>query len=110
MNLEPRMLKLVNRFYKPERDPRRADATWRAFDEGRHYGEYLARCRAQFRRSPVPRADADLEARGFTWLRALAAERASGVAADLESPPGAREGDPGLCPVARSGCLPIRRL
>lgn len=84
MNLEPRMLKLVNRFYKPERDPRRAEATWRAFDEGRHYAQYLAHCRAQFRRSAVPRADADLEVRGFTWLRALPAERASAVAAELE--------------------------
>lgn len=71
MSLRPGLLKFISRIYKRERDPGRATATWREYDEGRHYAQYLARCRAVFRRSPAPAADIDLEQCGFSYLRAL---------------------------------------
>ena len=36
MNLQPRLLRFVNRFYKRELDPRRAGQIWREYDEDRH--------------------------------------------------------------------------
>ncbi len=85
MSLQPQLLKLVNWVYKRERDPRRAEAIWREFDEHRHYAEYLAHCRAVWRRSPAPLADSDLEQRGFTYLRALESAAAGAYVTDIES-------------------------
>lgn len=85
MNLQPQLLKLVNQFYKRERNPKRALATWREFDRDRHYADYHARCRAACRRSPAPLADIDLEQRGFCYLRALEPAVAQTSAAELEA-------------------------
>jgi len=83
MSLQPRLLRLVNRFYKRELDPRRAGQIWREYDENRHYAEYLSRCRAAFRRAPVP-GDVDLRQKGFTYLRALPADAAAARIHDLQ--------------------------
>ena len=85
MTLQPSLLKLVNRIYKRERDPRRAQSVWDEFDRNRHYAEYLARCRARYRRAPAPVGDADLQQRGFTRLRALDAAAAAACIRELES-------------------------
>jgi hypothetical protein len=84
MSLQPRLLRLVNRLYKRERDPRRAAATWREFDENRHYAAYLAHCRAGFRRAPAPTADHELAQRGFAYLRALSTQAAATCVEDLQ--------------------------
>jgi hypothetical protein len=83
MNLQPRLLRFVNRFYKRELDPRRAGQIWREYDEDRHYAEYLSRCRAAFRRAAVA-GNADLDQKGFTYLRALPAEAAAACIRDLQ--------------------------
>lgn len=84
MNFQASLLKLVSRFFKPERDPQRAGETWREFDENRHYAEYLTRCRAAWRRTPPPPADPDLAQRGFSFLLALQSSAAADVVAELE--------------------------
>ena len=84
MNCPAPLLKLVSRFYKRERDSRRAEEIWREFDENRHYAQYLERCRAAWRRSPEPPANADLVQRGFGYLRALQSSAAADVVAELE--------------------------
>jgi hypothetical protein len=83
MNLQPRLLRFVSRFYKREIDPRRAGQIWREYDENRHYAEYLSRCRAVFRRAPVP-DDTDLAQKGFTYLRALTTDAAAACIRDLQ--------------------------
>ncbi len=55
MNVQPQLLRLVNWMYKRERDPARARNIWQEFDENRHYADYLARCRAAWRRETAPR-------------------------------------------------------
>lgn len=85
MSLQPRLLRLVNRVYKRERDPQRAAATWREFDENRHYAAYLAQCRAGFHRSPAPAVDRELEQKGFAYLRALSDAAAAACIKDLQS-------------------------
>ena len=83
MNVAPGLLRFVSRFYKRERDPRRAWETWKAFDEERHYDEYHRRCREAFSRVPSPQADADLAQRGFTYLRAMDVEAAGALTATI---------------------------
>lgn len=83
MGLKPRLLRLAGRFIKRERDPARAAATWRKFDEDHHYAEYLAHCQAVFRREPPPAADARLTQRGYTYVRALGAGDAQQAAQDM---------------------------
>lgn len=85
MSLQPQLLRLVNRFYKRERDPRRAERTWQAYDQGRHYADYLAHCRSAFQRSPAPAALSDLKQRGFAYVRALEATRAAELGAELNT-------------------------
>src|SRR5690606_11644131 len=64
-------------------DPARADATWRRFDQDRHYADYLAHCQAVFRREPAPAADPELGRRGYTYLRALAPDASQQVATGM---------------------------
>jgi hypothetical protein len=64
MNLQPRLLRFVNRFYKRDLDPRRAGQIWREYDEDRRYAEYLSRCRTAFRRAVA--GNADMGQLGFT--------------------------------------------
>lgn len=85
MSVAPGLLRFVSRFYKRERDPRRAWETWKAFDEERHYDEYHRRCREAFSRVPSPQADADLAQRGFTYLRAMDVEAAGALTAQLQA-------------------------
>jgi hypothetical protein len=83
MNLQPQLLKLVNWAWKRERDPRRAEATWRVFDEERRYADYHAHCRSAWRRAPLPPTRDVLNRRGFTYLQALPAAQATAFATDL---------------------------
>jgi len=85
MSVPPGLLRLVSRFYKRERDPRRAWETWKAFDEERHYDEYHRRCREAFGRVPPPVADEGLAQRGFTYLRAMDVDAAGALTAQLQA-------------------------
>jgi hypothetical protein len=85
MNIHAPLLRLVGRLYRRERDAQRAAQTWREFDEGRHYTEYLQRCRATSQRIPAPQPDAVLARNGFSHVRALEAPAAAAVVADLEA-------------------------
>lgn len=80
-----RLPAFVQRFYKPERDPQRAQRVWRTFDEQRHYDAYLARCRAACRRAPRPAGEPELAARGFVYLPALTPEAARAHAQALQA-------------------------
>jgi hypothetical protein len=83
MNLQPQLLKFVTWAWKRERDPRRAEAIWREFDEDRQYGRYLAHCQSAWSRVPPPAIDNALARRGFTYLPALPGVDAGAFAADL---------------------------
>lgn len=83
MELKPRLLNLASRLLGRERDPARAEATWRRFDEDHHYADYLAQCQAAYRRDPPPQPDARLAQRGYTYLRALDPQAAREAAAGL---------------------------
>lgn len=85
MRSVPRLPMLARLFYKRERNAQRATDVWREFDELRHYGEYLAHCRAACRRSPAPAADTELEQTGLRYLRALSPSAAAACAAELET-------------------------
>ena len=83
MGLKPLLLGVAGRFIKRERDPARADATWRRFDQDHRYAAYLAHCQAAFRREPPPAADPALGQRGYSYLRTLAPQAAQQVAAEM---------------------------
>jgi len=83
VQLKPQLLRLASRFINRERDPARATATWRRFDQDHRYAAYLAHCQAAMRRAPAPVADIDLERRGYTYLRALAPDSAQQVSTEL---------------------------
>lgn len=82
MGLKQQLLGFAGRFIKRERDPERAAAMWRKFDQDHHYAAYLAHCQAAFGREPLP-VEPDLQQRGYTYLRALAPEASQHVAADM---------------------------
>lgn len=84
MDLKSRLYGLAGRLlFKKELDPHRAEATWRKFDRGHHYGDYLAHCRSVFRREPRPDPDAPLEQQGYTYLRALPSGAARQIAVEM---------------------------
>jgi hypothetical protein len=83
MSLQPHLLRLVNWAWKRERDPHRAEAIWREFDEDRQYAKYLRHCQSTWRRHPLPAADDALGQRGFTYLAAMPAARATALTTDL---------------------------
>jgi hypothetical protein len=85
MNLQLGFLKFVSRFYKRERDSRRAQTIWQEYDQRRRYGDYLAHCRDACQRAALPAADVELERRGFSYLRALEPAAAAACATDLQN-------------------------
>jgi hypothetical protein len=85
MRLQTPLLRLANRVYKRERDPRRAVRVYREYDERRHYSDYLAHCRSVLQRPLSAPRSSELDARGFTYLRALQPGQVAVIAHELES-------------------------
>ncbi len=69
--MKQRLLALINRFYKRERDPQRMQRTLREYDIGRGYERYHTLCRAQLARPVADGGHRLLNARGFDYLDVL---------------------------------------
>ena len=84
MPFQQRVVRLISKVHKPERDPARAARTYAEYDEGRHYDAYHAQCRAACRREFAADGETALDRDGFQYLRALSADRARTISGELQ--------------------------
>ncbi len=90
MNLYAQLMRLVERCYKPERDPGRVKRIYHIYDVDRGYQHYHLLCQQRLKRPVADQPTTPLHERGFAYLDVITPSAAAIIRAVCASGPPAR--------------------